>query len=251
MRQHLLLLIFASIALAAPPVAQSKTIADFESSTFYKKETLIRKDPAYDLRTGGKNNSYSFKDTENTYESFGVELTTKSQDVVQVGIHWYGQSTLQPAKMSPKKIEQLKDLAAFWGAPGQAKAIVDYAQSQQSKDYSDGSNQAPRRSLGPITIHCGTTGSTLWVGWEALTVPPPALPKSTSVNARKPSPVVVGSLADTVLELRGKSLSTRQVGSDRNGLLVEWEYPDAIYVMGRRLQDGIEAYRVVEIKPRK
>jgi hypothetical protein len=251
MRQHLLLLLFASIALAAPPVAQSRTIADFESSTFYKKETLISKNPAYDLRTGGKNNSYSFKDTENTYSSIGVELTTKGQDIVEVGIHWNGQSTLRPAKMSPKKIEQLKDLAAFWGAPGQAKAIVDYAKSQQSKQYSGGSDQAPRKTLGPITIHCGTTGETLWVGWIALTVPPPALSQSTSVNAKKPSPVVVGTLADTVLELRGKALSTGQVGRDGNGLLVEWEYPDATYLMGRQVQDGVEAYRVIKIKPRK
>lgn len=67
MRQYLLPLLFAFIALAAPLVAQSKTIADFESSAFYGKETLTSKEPAYDLRTGGKNNSYSFKDTENTY----------------------------------------------------------------------------------------------------------------------------------------------------------------------------------------
>jgi hypothetical protein len=196
MRQHILLLLLAPIALAAPLAAQCKTIADFESSTFYQKGTLVRKSPPYDLLTGGKNNSYSFKDTENTYQSFGVELTTKGQDVVQVGIHWHGQSTLQPAKMSPKKIEQLKDLAAFWEAPSQAKAIVDYAMSQQSKDYPDGSNQAPRKSLGPISIHCGTTGSTLWVGWEALTVPPPTLAKGASVSAKKP--VVVGTLSDAV-----------------------------------------------------
>jgi len=251
MRQHLFLLLFASIALAAPTVAQSRTIVDFESSTFYRKETLISKDPAYDLRTGGKNNSYSFKDTENTYSSVGVDLTTKGQDIVEVGIHWNGQSTLRPAKMSPKKIEQLKDLAVFWGVPGQAKAIADYAKSQQSKHYSGGSSQAPRKSLGPITIHCGTTGETLWVGWVALAVAPPALTQSTFVNSKQPSPVVVGILADTVLELRGKALSTRQVGLDGNGLLVEWEYPDVTYLMGRQVQDGVEAYRVIKINPRK
>lgn len=251
MRQHLYLILFASIALATPLVAQSRTIADFESSTFYKKETLISKDPAYNLQTGGKNNSYSFKDTENTYSSIGVELTTKGQDIVEVGIHWNGQSTLRPAKMAPKKIEQLKDLAAFWGVPGQAKAIVDYAKSQQSKHYSGGSSQAPRKSLGPISIHCGTTGETLWVGWIALTVAPPALSQSASDNAKKPSPVVVGTLADTVLGFRGKAMSTRQVGRDVNGLLVEWEYPDATYLMGRQVQDGVEAYRVIKIKSRK
>ncbi|MDO9101045.1 MAG: hypothetical protein Q7J20_03830 [Candidatus Nitrotoga sp.] len=251
MRQHQYLILFASIALATPSVAQSRTITDFESSTFYKKETLISKDPAYDLRTGGKNNSYFFKDTENTYSSIGVELTTKGQDIVEVGIHWNGQSTLRPAKMAPKKIEQLKDLAAFWGVPGQAKAIVDYAKSQQSKHYSGGSSQAPRKSLGPISIHCGTTGETLWVGWIALTVAPPALSQSASDNAKKPSTVVVGTLADTVLGFRGKAMSKRQVGSDGNGLLVEWEYPDATYLMSRQVQDDVEAYRVIKIKSRK
>ena len=248
MRQYLLPLLFAFIALAAPLAAQSKTIADFESSTFYRKETLTSKSPAYDLQTGGKNNSYSFKDTENDYSSFGVELTTKGQDIVEVGIHWNGQSTSQPARMSPKKIEQLNNLAAFWGIPGQAKAIVDYTKSQQSKHYPDGSSQAPRKSIGPISIYCGTTGETLWVGWTALAVPTPALTQSTSANAKAPSPVVVGTLADTVLELRGKVLSAKQVGHDGNGLLVEWEYPDAIYLMGRQVQDGVEAYRVIKIK---
>lgn len=248
MRQRLLLLLFASIALAAPTVAQSRTISDFESSAFYKKETLVSKDPAYDLRTGGRNNSYTFKDTENTNSSIGVELTTKGQDIVEVGIHWNGQSTLRPAKLSPKKIEQLKNLATLWGAHGQASAIVDYAKSQQSKHYPSGSDQAPRKSIGPISIYCGTTGETLWVGWVTS---PPALTQSTSGNAQKPSVVVVGTLADTVLELRGKALSTRQVGRDGNGLLVEWEYPDATYLMGRQVQDGVEAYLVIKIKPRK
>jgi len=59
----------------------------------------------------------------------------------------------------------------------------------------------------------------------------------------------VGTLADTVLKVRGKSVSIRQVGRDGNGLLVEWEYPDVTYLMGRRLQDGIEAYRVIKITP--
>ena len=59
-----------------------------------------------------------------------------------------------------------------------------------------------------------------------------------------------GTLADTVLELRGKASSVRQVGRDENGLLVEWQYPDVTYLMGRRLQGGTEAYRVIKITPR-
>jgi len=251
MCNRIFILLVALISLAASSVTQSKTIADFESSTFYKKETLVEKSKPYDLRSGEKNNSYSFKDTENSYSSFGVEITTEGQDVVRISIHWNGQSTLQPAKMTPKRIEQLKNLADFWGVSGQVRAIVDYVKSQQSKNYPGGSDQAPRKSLGPISIHCGTTGETLWVGWESLIAPLPAASQSTSGNLKRPSTIVVGTLADTVLDLRGKGLLTRRIGSDRNGLLVEWEYPDVIYVMGRRLQDGIEAYRVIEIKPRK
>lgn len=60
----------------------------------------------------------------------------------------------------------------------------------------------------------------------------------------------MGMLADTILEKRGKAISVRQVGRDEDGLLVEWQYPEATYLMGRRLQDGIEAYRVIKITPR-
>ena len=63
-------------------------------------------------------------------------------------------------------------------------------------------------------------------------------------------PVTMGMLADTVLERRGKAISVKQVGRDENGLLVEWQYPDATYLMGRRLQGTIEAYRVIKITPR-
>ena len=85
----------------------------------------------------------------------------------------------------------------------------------------------------------------------ALAISTPVLSQSDSTTRGKPSAVVVGMPADTVLKLRGKGLSSRQVGRDENGLLVEWEYPDAIYVMGRRIQGGIEAYRVIKITPRK
>jgi len=68
------------------------------------------------------------------------------------------------------------------------------------------------------------------------------------VNGRQP--VTMGMLADTVLERRGKAISVKQVGRDENGLLVEWQYPDATYLMGRRLQGAIEAYRVIKITPR-
>lgn len=85
----------------------------------------------------------------------------------------------------------------------------------------------------------------------ALAASTHALGQSPSSAGKKSSVIVVGTPADTVLELRGKALSSRNVGRDENGLLVEWEYPDVTYLMGRRLQDGIEAYRVIKITPRK
>ena len=147
------------------PAPKPKFITDFESSAFFKKQIMQSKD-TWDLRTGGRNNSYTFKDSENPYSSFGVELTTNGQDVVEIGIHWNGESTDQPAKITPKKIEHLTDLALFWGIEKQAKQIIDYAKSQQSKRYRGGSSQAPRKTLGQISIHCGTMGETLWLGWK-------------------------------------------------------------------------------------
>jgi hypothetical protein len=228
------------VQAAAGSTTKPKTTAGFEASTFFKKQILVSKD-AWDLLTGGRNNSYSFKDSENPYSSFGIELTTKDQEVIEISIHWNGESTDQPAKITPKKIEHLTDLALFCGIVKQSKEIIDYAKSQQSKRYRGGSDEAPWKTLGQISIHCGTTGETLWVGWKL----------KTSTAATKSLGVKIGTPADTVLELRGKGISSRQVGRDENGLLVEWEYPDVTYLMGRRVQNGIEAYRVIKITPRR
>lgn len=74
--------------------------------------------------------------------------------------------------------------------------------------------------------------------------------RSSKGVSKAKHPVTIGTLADTVLEKRGKSIGVRVVGRDEHGLLVEWQYPDATYLMGRRLQGGIEAYRVIKITPR-
>jgi hypothetical protein len=161
----LLVVVISSTVYAASPAQKTKRIGDFESSAFFKKRSLVIKD-TWDLKTGGRNNSYSFKDSENPYSSFGVELTTNGQNIVEVGIHWNGKSISAPAKITAKKKEQLTDLAMFWGIGNQAEQIINYAISQQSKRYEGGSGQAPRKKLGRITIHCGTTGETLWLGWK-------------------------------------------------------------------------------------
>jgi hypothetical protein len=154
-----------SILPAAAATKNPKRIADFEASTFFKKQILKDKD-TWALNTGGINNSYSFKDPENQYSSFGVELTSKGKDVVEISIHWNGESDYKPAKITPQKMEYLTDLALFWGIGNQAKQIIAYAKSQQSKRYKGGSSQAPRKTLGKIIIHCGTTGESLWIGWK-------------------------------------------------------------------------------------
>jgi len=161
----IILITSSTIIYAATAEQKTKTIKEFETSTFFKKQVLDSKD-AWELKTGGRNNSYSFKDTENPYSSFGVELTTVGDDIVKVGIHWNGKSTSAPAKITAKKKEHLTELAKFWGIENQAKQIIEYANSQQSKRYSGGSSTAPRKQLGKINIYCGTTGETLWLGWK-------------------------------------------------------------------------------------
>ncbi|OPY76988.1 MAG: hypothetical protein A4E64_01288 [Syntrophorhabdus sp. PtaU1.Bin058] len=92
----------------------------------------------------------------------------------------------------------------------------------------------------------GGTGSYVVRQIEKVTASSPSTKSASKVKG----PVTTGALADTVLEMRGKAISVKQVGRDENGLLVEWQYPDATYLMGRRLQGGIEAYRVIKITPR-
>lgn len=59
--------------------------------------------------------------------------------------------------------------------------------------------------------------------------------------------VVIGTPSDTVLAIRGKAQSIRRRENDPDGLVVEWHYPDGMYVFARREVDGISVYRVVEI----
>ncbi|MDE2387850.1 MAG: hypothetical protein KGN35_02005 [Betaproteobacteria bacterium] len=73
--------------------------------------------------------------------------------------------------------------------------------------------------------------------------------KQKKSSQDKSSKIVIGTLADTVLEIRGKGTSVKQVGRDNNGLLVEWHYPDVTYLMARRPQNGVEAYRIIKISP--
>ena len=79
--------------------------------------------------------------------------------------------------------------------------------------------------------------------------PQPSRPKQpqSSVASKR---VQVGTPADSVLAWRGKALTSRQTGRDAQGLLVEWQYADFVYLMGRRTVSGVEVYRVIKITPR-
>gem|GEM_PF-1286822 len=61
--------------------------------------------------------------------------------------------------------------------------------------------------------------------------------------------IKVGTPADSVLAWLGKANSVLQTGEDAQGLLVEWRHSNAVYLMGRRVRDGVEAYRVIKITP--
>jgi hypothetical protein len=79
--------------------------------------------------------------------------------------------------------------------------------------------------------------------------PAPKKKGAAQEKARGAQTVAIGTLADTVLERRGRATSVKQVGRDDHGVLVEWHYPDATYLMGRREKDGVEAYRILKVSP--
>ena len=61
----------------------------------------------------------------------------------------------------------------------------------------------------------------------------------------------IGTPSDTVAAERGKATELQVLGQDEMGQIVEWTYPDTTYLMGRRLLNGIEAYRVIKVTDRK
>lgn len=78
------------------------------------------------------------------------------------------------------------------------------------------------------------------------TAGPPA-PIGTPQHVTSYRGVRVGMPADDVLKAWGKGLRSKEVGSDAQGLIVEWIYEDAILVMKRWEIGGVTCYRVAEI----
>lgn len=86
-------------------------------------------------------------------------------------------------------------------------------------------------------------------GIRATPQPRGPQPRPRPTQSRK---IQEGTPANSVVAWRGearqgKASATRQVGTDGNGLLVEWRYSDVTYVMARRVKDGVEVYRVIHI----
>lgn len=78
-----------------------------------------------------------------------------------------------------------------------------------------------------------------------ITSPPP--PTSIITDSYG---IEIGTSADNVLEIRGNVMRTELMGNDNSGLIVEWTYPDIIYTMKRSKINGVECYRVAEIRLR-
>jgi hypothetical protein len=78
---------------------------------------------------------------------------------------------------------------------------------------------------------------------------PPTSPEPTNITIDSHG-VEIGTTADEVLAIRGKAISSIQVGQDSQGLVIEWTYPDVVYTMVRWELNGITTYRVWEINPR-
>lgn len=71
----------------------------------------------------------------------------------------------------------------------------------------------------------------------------------STTKARSSSPRIgIGTLADSILRYRGRATAVTQRGSDAQGLVVAWTYPDAVYLLGRRESHGVTAYRVIAVE---
>jgi len=86
----------------------------------------------------------------------------------------------------------------------------------------------------------------------------PIGPSTSPLTPTTPDDIIVdehgislGTLADDILALRGQTSEDPLVlGSDSNGLIVQWLYPDYAYTLRRSEIEGVTAYRVSEIERR-
>jgi SH3-like domain-containing protein len=72
--------------------------------------------------------------------------------------------------------------------------------------------------------------------------------KSPVSSGRHASYIRIGTPSDDVANIRGRCVDTQVLGSDENGLIVAWHYPDVTYIMKRWSVGGVDCYRVAEKK---
>jgi hypothetical protein len=161
-----ILVLFALLFLVFPTIVHSAevlSVADFESSTFYKKYSVREKD-VWTLRSGGKNFHYSYKDPENPYSGFSVELSSDPSNIRKIGISWSGKSIYHPAQLTKVREQFLRDLLLVVEPTVDPDTVIAYVKSQQVNNYPGGSNTMPRKQLGKAAIYAGTVGEGLIVG---------------------------------------------------------------------------------------
>lgn len=235
----ILVLLSSSVAYAGDPYVK----------TFYKgknwsvlevgisgefKQCALRSSPFY--LDNGKNPKYGTTYLEISYPSNNVTFSGEN-----IGVYF---------KISKRVMLQVDDgesIAIIPETPLPGKSIVDNMMkgmtSKITIDFGGGPLDIHMFSLLGFTKAYNMLQACAGTSSGPVKDDPP--PQGSHVEVK------IGTPADTVLELRGKGISSRQVGRDENGLLVEWEYPDVSYLMGRRAQNGIEAYRVIKITPRR
>lgn len=156
-----IIIVFPCIVFAGSVV----TIDQFESSSFQQDYKLKSKD-SWALKSGGENFSYSYPDTENKYSSGGIELSGNKNDIKTMSIHWNGESTLSPAKLTRPKEVMLAKLLEVIAPDLRIQDVVKYIRSQQDISYPGGGNSMPRTKIGKYKVHAGHVGETLILGVE-------------------------------------------------------------------------------------
>jgi len=169
------------------------------------------------------------------------------------------QATLVPVDMS-KVTPKFTPFLAATPVPG---ALVARVLVEELSVYSEPSEQSSvLRRLTKDTIvnivrlsvdkEWGQLHDGGWVAmdyvWRTPPKPTPKPPKPTPTSRR--GRIHIGMPADDLLATLGKGLATEVVGQDKNGLIVKWYYPDAVYTMKRWTEGGVECYRVAEIQTR-
>jgi hypothetical protein len=154
-----LLLLFTTVAHCGGTLS----IADFESSGFYEKSSLVRKN-IWPLRSGGKNFSYSYEDPENSHSSISVELSSNPSNIKKIVISWSGRSTRRAPRVTKVKERFLRDLLAVVAPAIDFNNAIAYAKSQEAKTYDIGGDAMPRKRFGKAALYAGIVGGTLIVG---------------------------------------------------------------------------------------